>query len=321
MKAEHSSFATPVARLTDPRVAVLLPCRDEAAAIGATVAGFRAALPDAEIYVFDNASTDRTAEVAAAAGARVRHEPRPGKGNVMRRMFADVEADIYVLADGDLTYDAAAAPAMIAKLRAERLDMVVGTRRHEDDAAYRRGHKFGNRLLTGMVQRIFGRRFEDMLSGYRVFSRRFVKTFPAMSQGFEIETELTVHALQSRLPAGEVVTAYAARPEGSTSKLSTYRDAIRIVRTIGLLAKEEKPLAVFGALSLTLALPSGVMFASVLGDYLATGMVARFPTLMVSVGGFGLAGLAGCCALILDSVARGRREARHAVYLQHRGVE
>lgn len=314
---KHEKFS-PSSLLEDaPRVAVLLPCRDEAAAIGATVAAFRAALPAATVYVFDNASTDRTAEAAAEAGAVVRREARPGKGNVVRRMFADVEAEIYVLADGDLTYDAAAAPGMIEMLRGDRLDMVVGTRRHSDSAAYRPGHRFGNRLLTGLVQRIFGRRFEDMLSGYRVFSRRFVKTFPAMSHGFEIETELTVHALQMRLPAGEVATDYAARPENSVSKLSTYRDAIRIVRTIGLLAKEEKPLAVFGGAALALLAPSALMFASVLLEFLATGLVARFPTLIVSVGGMGLATMCFGCALILDSLARGRREARHAVYLQH----
>ena len=300
-----------------PRIAVLLPCRDEEAAIAATVTGFRTALPSAAIYVFDNASTDATAEVAARAGAIVRREPRPGKGNVVRRMFSDIDADIYVLADGDLTYDAGAAPDMIARLRADGLDMVVGTRRHTDAAAYRRGHRFGNRLLTGLVQRIFGRRFEDMLSGYRVFSRRFVKSFPATSHGFEIETELTVHALQMRLPAGEMATDYAARPENSASKLSTYRDAVRIVRTIGLLAKEERPMAVFGLAALALLLPSTAMFVSVLVDFLETGLVLRFPTLIVAIGGFGLATMSFGCALILDSLARSRREARHAVYLQH----
>jgi glycosyltransferase involved in cell wall biosynthesis len=300
-----------------PRVAVLLPCRDEEAAIGATVSAFRAALPEATVYVFDNASTDRTAEVARAAGAEVRHEARPGKGNVVRRMFADVEADIYVLADGDLTYDASAAPAMVETLRSQRLDMLVGVRRASQDAAYRRGHRLGNRLLTGLVQRLFGRRFEDMLSGYRVFSRRFVKTFPALSQGFEIETELTVHALQLRLPAAEVETAYAPRPEGSTSKLSTYRDAVRILRMIGMLAKEEKPMLAFGAVAALLFLPSAAMFTSVLLEFLRTDLVPRLPTLVVSVAGMGLAVMCLGCALVLDSVARGRREARHAAYLQH----
>ncbi|PWJ16175.1 glycosyltransferase family 2 protein [Jannaschia seohaensis] len=314
---KHERFDPTVFVATGPRTAVLLPCKDEEAAIGATVAAFRAALPDAVVYVFDNGSTDRTAEAARAAGAVVRTEPRPGKGNVVRRMFADVEADIYVLADGDLTYDAAAAPAMIEKLRAERLDMVVGTRRHSDAAAYRPGHRLGNRLLTGLVQRIFGRRFEDMLSGYRIFSRRFVKTFPAMSHGFEIETELTIHALQMRVPAGEVATEYAARPKNSASKLSTYRDAIRILRTIGLLAKEEKPMEVFGALTLALGLPSVALFLSVFLEFLRTGLVERFPTLIVSVGGLGLAVMCFGCALILDSLARSRREARYALYLQH----
>ena len=303
--------------IAGPRVAVLLPCRDEEAAIAQTVAAFRAALPEAEIYVYDNASGDRTAEVAAAAGAIVRREERPGKGHVVRRMFADVEADYYVLADGDATYDAASAPGMIDRARADALDMVAGARRHSDAAAYRRGHRFGNRLLTGLVQYVFERRFEDMLTGYRVFSRRFVKTFPATSRGFEIETELTVHALQMRLPCAETPTPYGARPEGSASKLSTIRDALRILRAIGFLAKEEKPLSVFAGAALVLALPSAVLFASVLAEYMATGLVPRLPSLVVATGGIGLAALSVVCALVLDTVARGRREARWLAYLSY----
>ncbi|MBC7985493.1 MAG: glycosyltransferase, partial [Sphingomonadaceae bacterium] len=215
------------------RVAVLLPCYNEEAAIGLTVAAFRAALPDAAVYVYDNNSTDRTAEAARAAGAIVRPEPMQGKGRVVRRMFADVEADVYVMADGDATYDASAAPALIAMLLDEQLDMVVGARRSEvDDGADRRGHRLGNRLFTGLLSSLFGRSFSDIFSGYRVFSRRFAKSFPALSRGFETETEISVHALELKMPVAEVPTAYAARPEGSESKLSTYRDGFRILGLI-----------------------------------------------------------------------------------------
>ena len=202
-----------------PRIAVLLPCYNEEAAIGETVAGFRAALPDATIYVYDNNSRDRTREVAAAAGAVVRSERQQGKGHVVRRMFADIDADVYIMADGDLTYDPKAAPAMVDQLLAEQLDMVVGTRRHDEKDAYRGGHVLGNRIFNGLLSGLFGRTFSDIFSGYRVFSRRFVKSFPVLSSGFEIETEMSVHALELRMPVAEVETAYAARPEGSQSKL------------------------------------------------------------------------------------------------------
>ena len=215
-----------------PSIAVILPCYNEEAAIGITVAAFRAALPGATVYVYDNNSSDRTMDFARAAGAVVRSERMQGKGHVVRRMFADVEADIYVMADGDATYDASAAPEMVRQLIDERLDMVVGARESEVKAAYRRGHRFGNAMLTGILARIFGRSFSDILSGYRIFSRRFVKSFPVLSTGFEIETEISVHALELKMPVGEIVTAYAARPEGSISKLSTYRDGWRILRTI-----------------------------------------------------------------------------------------
>jgi glycosyltransferase involved in cell wall biosynthesis len=237
------------------RIAVLLPCYNEEAAIAATVRGFREALPDATVYVYDNNSKDRTVEVAAAAGAIVRRETMQGKGRVVRRMFADVEADIYVMADGDATYDASAAPAMVARLLDEQLDMVVGAREHEVDEAYRRGHQFGNAMLTGILAKIFGRTFSDILSGYRIFSRRFVKSFPVLSVGFEIETEISVHALELRMPVAEIVTRYGARPEGSISKLSTYRDGWRILRTILTLFRIERPVLYFGSIggALTLA--------------------------------------------------------------------
>lgn len=252
---------------------------------------------------------------AAEAGAIVRSEGYQGKGNVVRRMFADVEADIYVMADGDATYDAAAAPAMVRRLIADNLDMVNGARRHSDAAAYRAGHRFGNRLLTGLVRQVFSRRFEDMLSGYRVFSRRYVKSFPAMSRGFEIETELTVHALELRMPTAEVETDYRARPENSASKLSTYRDGFRILRMIGFLVKEEKPLMFFSWLAALVFFPSLAVFLSILSDFFATGAVARFPSLFVALSGFVISALSLVCALILDTISRGRRETRRLRYL------
>ena len=297
------------------KIAVLLPCYNEDAAIGATVAGFRAVLPDAEIYVYDNNSTDRTREVAAAAGAIVRTERMQGKGNVVRRMFADVEADIYIMADGDATYEAAAAPAMIAQLVAEQLDMVVGARRSEVEAAYRRGHRFGNALLTTLLAWAFGRSFSDILSGYRVFSRRFVKSFPVLSAGFEIETEISVHALEMRMPVAEVVTAYAARPEGSVSKLSTYSDGWRILRTIAMLFRFERPLLFFGGFGALLAAVAIGLAIPLVVTFLQTGLVPRFPTAVLATGLMLLAALNGFCGLILDTVVRGRREVRRLAYL------
>lgn len=299
-------------------IAVIIPCYNEEVAIARTVDGFRKALPGARIYVFDNNSTDATAERAAAAGAVLGHEARPGKGNVIRRMFADVDADIYVLADGDATYDAGAAPEMVARLIDGRLDMVSGAREAAGGAAFRAGHRLGNRILTGLVQKLFSRSFEDMLTGYRVFSRRFVKSFPAISQGFEVETELTVHALQLRMPTDEIRTAYAARPEHSVSKLSTWADGFRILKMIGFLVKEEKPLQFFFGIALIAFLPSLAVFVSVFREFLATGEVARFPSLFVALSGFVIAALSIVCALILDTVSRGRREARHLRYLQYR---
>jgi glycosyltransferase involved in cell wall biosynthesis len=303
--------------ITTPRVAVLLPCYNEAAAIAQTVADFRAALPEATIYVYDNNSTDKTVEVAAAAGAIVRTERMQGKGNVVRRMFADVEADIYVMADGDATYEAAAAPGLIDLLVNDQLDMVVGARKSEVEAAYRRGHRLGNAMLTGMLAWLFGRSFTDILSGYRVFSRRFVKSFPVLSEGFEIETEISVHALELRMPVAERVTAYAARPEGSESKLSTYRDGWRILRTILTLFRIEKPLAFFGVIGAALALIAIGISIPLFLTFFETGLVPRLPTAVLAMGIMLLAFLNGFCGLILDTVVRGRREMRRLAYLAH----
>lgn len=301
--------------VTQPRIAVILPCYNEEAAIAQTVAGFRAALPDASIYVYDNNSADRTVEVARAAGAIVRTERMQGKGNVVRRMFADVDADIYVMADGDATYDPSAAAAMIARLRDEGLDMVVGTRVHEAADAYRRGHVLGNRAMTGLLAQLFGRSFTDIFSGYRVFSRRFVKSFPVLSSGFEIETEISVHALELKMPVGEVETRYLARPEGSASKLSTYRDGARIARTILTLYRVEKPMLFFGWIALGLAVLAVVLAVPLVTTYLETGLVPRFPTAILATGLVILAALSSFAGLILDTVVRGRREVRRLAYL------
>ena len=314
-RSASPSRPLPQGERVGPRIAVLLPCYNEEAAIAQTVAGFRAALPDATVYVYDNNSRDRTREVAAAAGATVRTERMQGKGNVVRRMFADVDADIYVMADGDATYEAAAAPAMIAQLIDEQLDMVVGARKSEVDAAYRRGHRFGNRLLTNLLAWTFGRSFSDILTGYRVFSRRFVKSFPVLSAGFEIETEISVHALELRMPVAEVVTAYAARPEGSVSKLNTYADGWRILRTIAMLARFERPLFFFGSIGALLAAVAIGLGIPLAITYHQTGLVPRFPTAILATGLMLLAALNGFAGLILDTVVRGRREVRRLAYL------
>jgi glycosyltransferase involved in cell wall biosynthesis len=298
-----------------PRIAVLLPCYNEEAAIGATVAGFRAALPGASIYVYDNNSRDRTREVAAEAGAIVRGEKQQGKGHVVRRMFADVDADVYVMADGDLTYDPASAPQMVDVLLAEQLDMVVGTRRHDAKSAYRGGHMLGNKLFTGLLSGLFGRSFSDIFSGYRVFSRRFVKSFPVLSAGFEIETEMSVHALELRMPVGEVETAYAARPEGSHSKLSTYGDGWRILKTIGTLYRIERPVLFYGAIGALLVIAAVLLAIPLVRTYLQTGLVPRFPTAILITGMVIIAVLCFFAGLILDTVTRGRREVRRLAYL------
>jgi len=297
------------------RIAVLLPCYNEEAAIAQTVAGFRAALPDAAIYVYDNNSADRTREVAAAAGAIVRSERMQGKGHVVRRMFADVEADIYVMADGDATYDAASAPALIARLLDEQLDMVVGARKSEVEEAYRRGHRLGNRLFTGLLARLFGRSFTDIFSGYRIFSRRFVKSFPALSAGFETETEISVHALELAMPVGEEITAYGARPEGSVSKLSTYRDGWRIAKTIVHLFRLERPILFYGTIAAALAALAVILSIPLAITYARTGLVPRQPTAILATGLILLAALSFAAGLILDTVVRGRRETRRLHYL------
>ena len=300
------------------RIAVLLPCYNEEAAIERTVAGFRAALPDAIVYVFDNNSSDRTIERARAAGAVVRIEKQQGKGNVVRRMFADVDADVYLMADGDLTYDPAAAAPMVAMLLADQLDMVVGTRKHEAAEAYRGGHVLGNRIFTGLLAGLFGRSFTDIFSGYRAFSRRFVKSFPVLSAGFEIETEMSVHALELRMPVGELETVYAARPEGSTSKLSTYRDGWRILKTIVTLYRIERPVLFFGSIGLGLLLLGIILAIPLISTYLATGLVPRLPTAILITGLGIVATLCLFAGLILDTVTRGRREVRRLAYLAHR---
>jgi glycosyltransferase involved in cell wall biosynthesis len=301
--------------MTDPLIAVIVPCYNEGRAIHTVVAAFRAALPGAEIYVYDNNSTDDTIEVARQAGAHVFIEPMQGKGNVVRRMFADVEADVYVLTDGDATYDAASAPGMVDLLLRERLDMVVGCRVDSEVAAYRPGHRFGNALLTRCTSALFGRQVTDMLSGYRVFSRRFVKSFPALSKGFEIETELTVHALELSLPVREVDTPYGVRTEGSTSKLRTYRDGMRILRVIAMLFKDERPLLFFVSAAVLFAILGVVAGVPIIVEFLKTGLVPRLPTAVLASGLLLMAALSSAAGLILDTVTRGRREMKRLMYL------
>jgi glycosyltransferase involved in cell wall biosynthesis len=279
------------------------------------VADFQRVLPGATVFVYDNGSTDGTPKVAEAAGAIVRHQPLRGKGNVVRQMFADIEADVYVLVDGDDTYDADVAPQLIDKLVNESLDMVNGARVTDSRGAYRPGHRLGNQLLSGTVAWFFGNRLGDLLSGYRVFSRRFVKSFPALSGGFEIETEFTVHALQLRMPIAELPTNYRDRPAGTASKLSTYRDGWRILRTIAFLVKEERPLAFFSTLAIVLMLASLGFGFSVVVEYLETGLVPRAPTALLASALMILSFLSMTCGLILDSVTRGRVEAKRLAYL------
>jgi glycosyltransferase involved in cell wall biosynthesis len=298
-----------------PQVAVLIPCLDEEAAVGKVVADFRRLLPGAVTFVYDNGSTDRTIDVARAAGAVVRREPLRGKGNVVRRMFADVEADIYILVDGDGTYDTAGAPALIERLLADSLDMIIGAREEQSALAYRRGHRFGNRMLSGLVALFFGERVGDMLSGYRVLSRRFVKSFPALASGFEIETELTVHALQLRLPIAEHPTPYRERAKASASKLRTIPDGIRVMRLITRLIREERPLEFFSVVAALLATASIVLVVPVVGEYLRTGLVPRLPTAVLSVGLMLVAFLSLTCGLILATVTRGRMEVKRLRYL------
>lgn len=303
------------------RVAVLVPCYNEGLTIGDVVDKFRRALPAAEIHVYDNNSTDDTAEVARTHGALVSSESHQGKGHVIRRMFADIEADVYIMVDGDDTYDAAAAPGLVATLLRDRLDLLNGARETTQQAAYRPGHRFGNKVLSGMVQAVFGRQISDMLSGYKLFSRRFVKSFPAMSHGFEIETELVIHALELRMPCAEVPTRYAERPEGSASKLRTYRDGWRILRLIAKLIKEERPLPFFGWLGLG-SIAVGILLAvPIVLEWLETGLVPRFPTAMLSTA---LVLLGVSCifsGIVLDMVTRSRQEMKRLAYLAVPGLD
>jgi glycosyltransferase involved in cell wall biosynthesis len=317
MGEQHSisQAASPRTADTLPRIAVLIPCHNEEAAIGKVVASFRRELPSAAIYVYDNNSTDRTIEVARAAGAFVSVEELQGKGNVVRRMFSDIEADAYVLVDGDDTYEAASAVPMLDMLFSEGIDMVTGTRVTNIAAAYRRGHRFGNVMLTGIVRSIFGDRITDMLSGYRVFSRRFVKSFPALSSGFETETELTIHALELKMPLGELETPYRDRGEGSTSKLNTYRDGVRILATIVSLVKDQRPLQFFTITGIILFVLGVGLSIPILIEFHRTHLVPRFPTAILSTGIVLLSFLSMVCGLILDSVARGRKEAKRMTYL------
>lgn len=309
-------MATP---MTD--IAVILPCYNEETAIGKTVRDFRAALPEARVYVYDNNSKDRTATAAREAGAIVRSELRQGKGNVMRRMFADVEADIYVLADGDDTYDASVAPVLIRKLVDEGLDIVTGKRVHTESAAYRAGHVLGNRMLTGLTAMLFNVKLGDMLSGYRIMSRRFVKSFPFTAEGFGIETELTVHAVRLLMPMAEVDTAYKERPPGSVSKLSTYRDGFKILFTIAHLIREERPFLFFSTIGFLFALASAALGTSIVIEFLHTGLVPRLPTAVLATGLMLVAFLSLMSGLILDTVTRGRWATKRLSYLSIRGPQ
>jgi glycosyltransferase involved in cell wall biosynthesis len=298
-------------------IAVLVPCFNEAAAIGKVVADFQAALPAATIYVYDNNSTDDTSGVARTAGATVRRELQRGKGNVVRRMFQDIEADLYVMVDGDDTYDAAVAAKLVERLVEDNLDMVVGRRIETHQAAYRAGHRLGNRVLTGLVGWLFGAQIDDMLSGYRVFSRRFVKSFPSFSREFEIETELTVHAMQMRMAVAEVETNYKERPVGSTSKLRTFRDGWRILLTITNLMRNERPLLFFSLIGMSLVALAVVLGIPIFLEYLDTGLVPRVPTAILASALVVIAVISAATGLILDVVAHVRREAKRLVYLQH----
>lgn len=304
----------------DLSIAVAIPCLNEATTIASVVSDFRAVLPGARVYVYDNASTDGTAAAAAAAGAVVRHEPVRGKGNVVRRVFGDIDADIVVLVDGDSTYPAREATRMVAALVEDRLDMVVGARVPVQATAYPRGHRLGNALITAVVGAMFGRRFRDILSGYRVVSRRFAKSFPTLAHGFEIETEITVHALAMGMPAAELDVPYAERPTGSSSKLRTLRDGISIARTIVVLVKEERPFAFFAIAGGVLELTAVAIAWPLLPAYLETGLVPRLPTAVLCTGLAILGALSFACGLVLDTVARARRESKRLHYLALRAL-
>lgn len=314
---DKPSRLAPVAAssLAGQRIAILLPCYNEALTVADIIRDFNKYLPQAEVYVFDNNSRDNTAELARAKGAIVRSVPLQGKGEVIRRMFADVDADIYIMVDGDDTYDASVAPQLAARLVDEGLDMVVGTRVTEEQAAYRLGHRFGNRMLTGCVASLFGHTFTDMLSGYRIFSRRYVKSFPAHAAGFETETELTVHALELRMPVGEVPTRYKSRPEGSFSKLNTYRDGWRILLMIVRLFKTERPLLFFSIGTVACILLAVILAIPLVLTYLDTGLVPRQPTAILCSALILFGVILLSCGLILDTVTKGRIEQKRLAYL------
>ncbi len=296
-------------------IAVLIPCYNEAVAIESVVSEFRRALPEAKIYVYDNNSSDSTVEKARRAGAIVRHERMQGKGHVVCRMFADVEADVYLLVDGDGTYDASMARKLVDALLSGPYDMINGRRVETGTGNYRPGHRLGNRILTGLVKRLFHQGFNDMLSGYKAFSRRYVKSFPALSQGFEIETELTVHALNMKMAVREMDTPYGSRMEGSASKLNTWRDGWRILKTIVRLLKDERPMPFFGGIAAFLLLVALLLFVPIALDYLETGLVLRFPTLIVLTGLAVAAVISFITGLILDSVSMQKNETRRLIYL------
>ncbi len=303
--------------MKNKKIAVIIPCYNEEIAIAKVVADFKKYVPQADIYVYDNNSTDKTAEKAKKAGAIVRTETLQGKGNVVRRMFADIDADIYVMSDGDETYDIKRTPDLIAKLVDDNLDMVVGARKEVDLAAYRVGHRTGNILLTKLVQRFFKHDLVDMLSGFRVFSRRFVKSFPAQSSGFEIETELTVHALSSRIPMAEVETDYFARPLGSESKLATCKDGIRILAMIVNLIKDERPMLFFSVIAAVFFILSLMLGIPVVEDFFETHKVLRFPSAFLAMGLMILSMISLLVGLILDSVSKSRKEVRRMAYLNY----
>ncbi|MDX7953150.1 glycosyltransferase [Lichenihabitans sp. Uapishka_5] len=298
-----------------PRVAVLLPCRNEEASIAAVVADFRRALPDAVIVVYDNASTDRTAAVAAAAGAAVFREVRPGRGHVVRRMFSDVDADIYLMADGDGTYDAASASQLVALVAENGFDMAVGARAGIAQDAHRPGHAVGNWIFNRLYRRLFDNGFGNIFSGYRAFSRRFVKSFPALSSGFEIETEMSVHARQLRLAVTELSLPYGKRRDGSASKLRTVRDGVRIFAILLYLLKETRPLLFFGMAALVTALVAVVFALPLFDTFITSGTIPRLPTAILCAGLGITAALLAVCGTMLDSVARGRAEQKRMLFL------
>lgn len=298
-----------------PRIAIIVPCYNEALTIAGVVQGFRQALPQARICIFDNASSDDTSAVARAAGAEVYLEPRRGKGNVVRRMFAEIDADVYIMVDGDGTYDPAAAPKLVSMIVDDRLDMAIGAREDITLNAHRAGHAFGNRIFNRLFAGLFGQTYTDIFSGYRAFSRRFVKSFPSLSSGFEIETELSVHASQMRLPVAEIATPYRSRPEGSQSKLRSVHDGFRILRAFLFLLKETRPVLFFGTIASAFALVASILAVPLMQTYLATGLVPRLPTAILCVGLMVIASLLAICGIILDSLARARVEQKRILYL------